>query len=291
VLLVHLPLVYLLGGRPRPLQFLAGLYEQGWLPIYLHLWFVAHLLLYCLAYVLWRRISASFEGAAMTPALPGHTAIICFVIGLSLITWLVRIWYPIDKWVPFLWVMPAEPAHLPQYVVFFATGAVSYRGDWFHRLSTAVGLIWLAIGVIAGGGIYVAYAIGSWSDLMAVGGSGLSSLIRSSWETLIAVGLSIGLIVTFRELFDRPNRLLKVMAAASFGAYIVHPAIVVTLQAAIANVAFVAFAKFVLVSLLGIAAAFTVARLASDVPGVRAVLATSSGNSRQFRKRNGVEST
>jgi hypothetical protein len=41
--------------------------------------------------------------------------------------------------------------------------------------------------------------------------------------SLIAVGLSVGLIVAFRELFDRSNRLLKMMAAASFGAYILHP--------------------------------------------------------------------
>jgi hypothetical protein len=32
---------------------------------------------------------------------------------------------------------------------------------------------------------------------------GALRLIRSSWETVIAVGLSVGLIIAFRELFDR----------------------------------------------------------------------------------------
>ena len=63
VLLVHLPVVYLLAGMPAPLQFLYGLYERGWQPIYAHLWFVAHLLLYCFAYSAWRRISQLSEGA------------------------------------------------------------------------------------------------------------------------------------------------------------------------------------------------------------------------------------
>jgi len=241
----------------------------------LHLWFVAHLLLYCFAYAALRRISESPEGAPKIP-LPSHAAIGFFIAALALVTWIVRIWYPVDKWVPFLWVMPAEPAHLPQYMAFFAVGVVAYRGDWFRKMSTTDGLSWLAVGMIASGGIYVAYAFGWWK--MAPGGLGLESLMRSSWETVIAVGLSAGLIIAFRELFDRPNRLLKVMAAASFGAYILHPPIVVALQAAIADVTLPAFAKFAVVSLLGTVVAFAIAYLAGRVPGIRAVLGATSGH-------------
>jgi hypothetical protein len=179
---------YLLGGVPAPLQFVEGLYQRGWQPIYLHLWFVAHLLLYCFAYTALRQISGLFEVAMRKVPLASHAGIASFIVALALITWLVRIWYPVDKWVPFLWIMPAEPAHLPQYVAFFAAGVIAYRGDWFRRMPMAAGLIWLAVGGIASGGIYVAYAFGQWSELMAIGGSGLPSLIRSSWETVIAVG-------------------------------------------------------------------------------------------------------
>jgi len=113
---------------------------------------------------------------------------------------------------------------------------------------------------------------------MAPGGLGLESVMRSSWETVIAFGLSTGLIIAFRELFDRPNHLLRVMAEASFGAYILHPAIVVVLQAAIADLMLGAFVKFAYVSLLGTAGAFAVAHLARQVPGIRVVLgATSDG--------------
>src|SRR5262249_32468429 len=119
VLLVHLPIVYLLAGMPAPLQFLRGLYERGWQPIYLHLWFVAHLSLYCFAYTAWRQIPERSKDSVRKLPLPSHAVIASFIVALALSTWLVRIWYPIDKWVPFLWVMPAEPAHLPQYMAFF----------------------------------------------------------------------------------------------------------------------------------------------------------------------------
>ncbi len=276
VLLVHLPAVYLTGSRPPPAEFIHRLYERGWQPIYLHLWFVAHLLLYSAVYVAWRQVVARSGQAPGKWPPPNHTAIAGFVVSLALITWIVRVWYPVDKWVPLLWVLPAEPAHLPLYVALFVAGIAAHRGDWFRLIPTTVGMIWLGVGVIASAGVYVVHAVGPWSALMGIGGLNLSSLVRSTWETVITAGLSVGLIVMFRELFHRPNRLLTAMAAASFGAYILHPAIVVALQASIQNIVLAAFAKFALVSVLATVLAFFLAQLSRKVPGLRAMLGTAS---------------
>jgi glucans biosynthesis protein C len=70
----------------------------------------------------------------------------------------------------------------------------------------------------------------------------------------------------------RPSRLLDITAAASFGAYILHPPIVVALQVMIQGFAIPALFKFLIVSLLGIVLAFAAAHWASNVPGVRAML-------------------
>jgi glucans biosynthesis protein C len=274
VLLVHLPVAYLTGSHPAPAEFISWLYARGWQPLYLHLWFVAHLMLYSAAYVAWRQLSARSANAPSRWPPPSHLAIAGFVIVLALATWTVRVWYPVDKWVPLLWVIPAEPAHLPQYVALFVVGIAAYRGDWFRKMPTDAGVIWLGIGLIASGGIYLAYALGQWNALMATGGLNLSSLLRSSWETVIAVSLSVGLIVAFRDLFNSPHRLLAVAATASFGAYILHPTIIVALQVAIANLSLPAFVKFVAVSVLGTTIAFALAHLSRKVPGLRAVLGT-----------------
>jgi surface polysaccharide O-acyltransferase-like enzyme len=271
VLLVHLPAAYLVSGHPAPATFVHGLYERGWQPIYLHLWFVADLLLYSAAYAAWRHLGTA-KLPAPRPSLPGHAVIAVFIVALALVTFIVRIRYPVDKWVPLLWIMPAEPAHLPQYVALFVAGIVAYRGDWFRNMPVRAGLLWLAIGLIASAAIYLAYATGSWRGLMAQGGFSSASLWRSILETIIAVSLCIGLIVAFREMCFRSSRLRTLLAAASFGAYILHPAIVVALQAAILSVALPAFAKFALVSVLGIMLAFGAAHLGGKVPGLRAVL-------------------
>jgi peptidoglycan/LPS O-acetylase OafA/YrhL len=278
VLFVQLPAAYLLAGRPPWPEFIHGLYERGWQPIYLHLWFVAQLLLYSAAYVALHGVVVGLHRDHWPP--PGHLAIVGFTLVLALITAVVRIWYPIDKWVPFLWIMPAEPAHLPQYVTFFAAGIVAHRGNWFRDMPTRTGLIWLAIGMIASAGIYLGWAFLPWRDVMATGGLSVSSLIRSSWESLIAVSLSVGLIVAFRELFDRPNRLLAAAAAASFGAYIIHPPIVVVAQMAMQGFALPALVKFVVVSLVGSALAFALAHLSSKVPGLRTILGTAGARGR-----------
>jgi hypothetical protein len=273
VLIIHLPAAYLTGSRP-PAEFIHWLYENGWQPIYLHLWFISHLLLYSTVYVAWREFAGRSTATAGRWSPPNHFAIAGFVVGLALVTWIVRIWYPVDKWVPLLWVIPAEPAHLPQYIAFFAAGVLAFRGDWFRAMPPRAGLLWLGVGLIASAGVYAAYAIGPWKDLMAIGGFNLPSLLRSAWETVIAVGLSVGLIVAFREMFAHANPIFGTLAAASFGAYILHPAIVVALQAGIAGLALPAFAKFAFVSAAGTILAFWLARLSSNVPGLRAVLGT-----------------
>jgi len=277
VLLVHLPALYLIDGRPALGPFARHLYAHGWQPIYLHLWFLAHLMLYSAAFVAWRQLVEGFKAAHPAWPPPGFAYIAGFVAALALITWIARLRYPIDDWVPLLWIMPAEPAHLPQYVALFAAGLAAQRGDWFRKMPTSAGLRWLAVGIIASSGIYLAYALGPWNTLMTAGGFSLASLIRSGWETLIAASLSIGLIVAFREMRCRPSRALAALSAASFGAYILHPAIVVALQVASLHVALPAIVKFAAVSALGTMLSFLLAHLAGKVPVVKAALGASSG--------------
>src|SRR6516164_8727040 len=147
-LLVQLPALYLLGSHSSALQFVQSLYDQAWFPLYAHLWFVAHLLLYSSVYVMWR---LAFKGSSAEPAytpLPSHAAIVGFVLALALVIWIVRIRYAVDVWVPFLWIMPAEPARLPQYIALFTVGVLAFRGDWLLRMPTKNGVIWLGVGLI-----------------------------------------------------------------------------------------------------------------------------------------------
>lgn len=271
-LLVQAPATYLLSGRPPLPEFVRLLYEPGWLPLYAHLWFIAHLLLYSAAYAAWRQLFNRPTRPAIYRPPPSVAAIAGFVMVLAFITWIVRIAYPVDEWVPLFWIIPAEPAHLPQYVAFFAIGIMARRNDWFLTMPLRTGVGCLGVGLVVAAGVYAAHLGGPLNELMSPGGFSLSALARSTWETAMAAGLSVGLVVVFRELIRRPSRQVDALAAASFGAYLIHPLIVMSLQAALLGVTLPVWAKFACVSGTGIGLSFGIARLAGLVPSLRGLL-------------------
>jgi glucan biosynthesis protein C len=275
-LAVNLPIVYLFGSRPPLVEFVRSLYDSGWQGVYLHLWFLGDLLLYSGVYVAWRTLRGRRSRPyRMWPA-PSNGAIVGFVVALSLVTWIVRWWYPVDTWVPLLFVVPAEPAHLPQYVSLFTLGVVAYRGDWLRRIPTAVGLTWLAVGVAASAGVFAVEATGRWNDVIANGGLNWPSLVRSAWEAVICAGLAVGLIVLFRQVFRGAYRFLAAMATSSYAAYIVHLYIVVAVQGAIEPVELPALVKFALVAVLGVVLAFGSGQLSRSAPALGVILGTAA---------------
>ncbi len=277
-LVLHVPLVFL-NESPRLSagEFGRSLYDDGFQSLYIHLWFLGHLLLYSVGYAAFRLVADRHtDRTRRTWSPPSHAAIVGFVVALALITWVVRWSFSMDEWVPLFFVLATEPAHLPQYVGLFALGVVAYRGDWLRRLPTATGMIWLAAGLLASAGL-AALRLASpdqYSDIVATGGFNWQSLLYSTWEALICAGLSVGLIVLFRTVFLRTNRVLVAMAAAGYAAYILHWLIVVGFQTGIADLDLPAFVKFGAVTALGVILAFGLGHLSRRVPGVRVILGT-----------------
>lgn len=276
MLVVHVPVVYLVESpRPSLGEFVSSLYESGWQNVYLHLWFLGHVLLYSLAYAAWRLVAERYaDRPSRTWSPPNHAAIVGFVLVLALITWVVRGWYSIDEWVPLFFVVAAEPAHLPQYLSLFALGVIAYRNNWLRQISTRVGMIWLSIGLVASAGYWALLLLAPDSNVTAGGGFNWQSLLYSTWESLICAGMVVGLIVLFRQVFRRTNRALVAMAAASYAAYIIHFMIVVFLQAGIEGLDLPALVKFGLVAILGVLLAFGVGHLSRRVRGLRMILGT-----------------
>ncbi|GAA2093597.1 hypothetical protein GCM10009841_03470 [Microlunatus panaciterrae] len=275
-LVVHVPVFYLIESQPPLGEFVRSLYAGGWFGVYLHLWFLGHLLLYSAVYVAWRRVSDRVDRVPRRWRPPGHPAILVFAVGLAAVTWVVRWWYSVDEWVPLFGVLAAEVAKLPQYVSLFVLGIAAYRGDWFRRIPTMVGAIWLAVGLLATLVMVAVQAFGRWDDVLATGGVDARSLLRSTLEAFICAGLSVGLVVLFRQVFHKPSRLLAALATASYAAYILHLWIVIGLQVAIEGLELPAFVKFGVVTVLGIVLAFGIGHLSGKVPGVRLLLGTGS---------------
>lgn len=218
-----------------------------------HLWFIEHLLLYTLLYVIFRFLIKKSSTTEIKCKFPGHVKILLFTSVVAIVTFAIRIWYPIDHWVGFLGFIQTEFAHVPQYVGFFIAGLIAARRGWMENIPRSIGVTWLAIGVIL--------ALIMYSGVLRffqTGGYSWGSLAFSVYETFLCSALCIGLIYLFHEKFSKTNVLLSHLSSHSFTVYVIHVPVVVALQFAFENLGISAYAKFGLVTLFGIIFSFVI---------------------------------
>jgi peptidoglycan/LPS O-acetylase OafA/YrhL len=263
--LVFGPLIWFWSGSSG--NFFAwyfGTYIGRWQIESGHLWFVAQLLAYSLLYALWRIFVP--HGARPRPA-PRDTAILVFAVALAIADLLVRTVYPQDRWIDILWIIPAEPAHLPQYASLFVVGVVAGYGGWFTSLDSGVGTRWFVIGLIAFGitGTALAFEgnLPAWLSLQTIWGVA---------EAFVCVGMILGLTVFFRRYCAKPGRWLERLDGNVYGVYLIHWFLVIVIQAAILNLDLPATIKFLIVTVIGVIASFAITALARQIPAVRRVV-------------------
>ena len=279
-LLTFGPLTYFMeytahGGQLSFLQYFIREYLGKWQVEIAHMWFVAHLLMYAIGYSLWRSLTKRRIPAFKSNlSVPTHQAILAYTLGLAIITAVVRIWYPIDRWKDLLFVVPAEIAHLPQYLSLFIVGIVAYRRDWFRRLSTNTGMIWLWIGTIAAVARYAYSLVGRrfLPSITAGGGPNWRSLVSSTWEAFICVGLCVGLLVLFRDSFNKRGKFLSILSDGSYTVYIIHLFVVIGLQFGLVGSTLPPFVKFTLVTLIGVPLCFALSYLIKKLPFTKKIL-------------------
>jgi len=219
-----------------------------------HLWFLEHLLIFSAGYVILQMIRKDrAEGKPSQINPPGYLSIIVFALALAVVTGIVRIWYPIDKWVYLLGFIRVAFADVPRDLSFFIIGVLAYDRGWFQRFPTRDGYIWLLIGVTLAG-FWYAYSLGL-KDILPINGITMD-IIRLIWEMLLCFGFCIGLTVLFREKFNFQGQIGKAMAQGQYAAYIFHVLFVLLIQFLVINMAIPPFAKFTLVTLAAVPATF-----------------------------------
>jgi len=236
-----------------------------------HLWYVEHLLIFSLFYavvrLLWRR---PIDATPAKPRPPSHRAIVLFALALAVVSGVVRIWYPIDRWIGFLGFIQVAFADVPRDLSFFLLGILAYRRQWFLGMPTRMGLVWLAVGL----GASVVWYVFSLGHLWRVFHITRESMvfIYPVWEALLCCGMCIGLIVLFREALNVQGRWGRTMAANQYAAYLFHVPVVILVQLAVAGAVLSPFTKFVLVTAVGVPLTFLLSAAVRMPAFVRRVL-------------------
>jgi hypothetical protein len=231
---------------------------------------------YTLAYLGWRwaavrrrgdRVAATATGRAW---IPGHGAIVAFTLAIAAATFVIRLRYPLDTWVPLLGFVQSEPARIASYGAFFTAGLLAARKDWVALLPASIGYAWLALGGALGALPFAAGGIGALG--FDSGGATLRALAGAIYESFLCTSLCVGLLVLFRERLASTHALLRSLSASSYAVYILHVPIVVALQFAFAGANLPALLVFGVVCALAIPISFAVAEVLRRMPGFRSVL-------------------
>jgi glucans biosynthesis protein C len=232
-----------------------------------HMWFVEHLLVYAVLYVIMRSLlqKPRSSPSVATPLRARLWVIIAYILVLGLVTYLMRkSWgFPINRWILFLGFIQIEPAHLVQYASLFFIGILAYRWSLLGSITTPRNILWLAPGI----GIYAATIV-----TLYIADYQRAFIAWEFKEALLCVGACIGLLALFRTSFNGTGRIMQILSENVFGAYILHVPIVVALQYAFDPVQAGAFTLFVIVSLLSIPGSFLASFLIRLIPGMTRVL-------------------
>ncbi len=241
------------------------------------LWFVEALLVFSILYAIGRIF---FKGNSMVvseeqgrvPALENRS-IVVFALGLSLATYVVRLFWPVGWW----WEPPhQELAHFPQYIAFFAVGILAYRYGWFERVTSAQARPWRWIALVLVPLLPVlAVASGVLSgepNTEAAGGFTWLSLAYSLWEGFMGTAMVMIMLVWFRDRFNRQGWLVKQMSSASYAVYVLHPLVIVPLAIALSGIQMSLDLKFILVAPLAVALSFLIGFCVQRLPLVRHIL-------------------
>ena len=236
-----------------------------------HLWFVEHLLIFAVFYWLWRLLPFSRRKTTTAPARPpGSAQIAAFAVALAAVTFVVRLWYPIDRWIAFLHFIQVAFADVPRDLAFFVIGIVAYRRNWFSSIPKKTGMSWLAVGCAASATCCLLCLTGH--VFFKAGGPGLGAFVFDLWEAFLCCGLCIGLTVLFRERLNFQGRLARDLAASTYAVYLLHVPVLVPLQYAFGNASLGPLTKFFLVTLITIPATFAISSALRRAPLARAVL-------------------
>ncbi len=234
-----------------------------------HLWFLQHLLIYSACYAaLWATWKGLRTRNQNGGKIPGHLTIVASVVVLVIVTLIVRIWYPRDRWILFLGFIQTMVADVPRDLSFFVIGLAAYHNDWFRKFPTRKGIIWSSIGATATILAFVTNV--PYGNINSV--HEWFSQENPFWEMFLCFGIIIGLMILFREKFNSQNGFGRNLARSTYGVYLFHVPILISLQYLFGRASLNPSVKFVFVSIMGVPLTFTLIYLLRKLPVTRRII-------------------
>lgn len=233
-------------------------------------WFAAALLLFTLIYVACRKL---FTIRTYRPLkAPDLTTVLWFALGLGIISFLVRIIFPVG------WVLKPvgfQLGHFPQYIALFIIGLLAAQNNWFEQLSDkmvrplkrSAYLCLLFFPVF----FFIALKLNTPISYFT-GGFHWQALIYALWEQWIAISILTALLIIGKKSWNTTSKLSRQSARSSFAVYILHPLVIVVITLVFRNWQVDAAVKLLVVAPLTVLFSFLLGSLVILIPGVKRII-------------------
>jgi len=150
-------------------------------------------------------------------------------------------------------------------------GIVASGRNWFFTLTPRMGRDWSLIALLATliagpvfGGVIPGIESAGWFSWLAFGGA--------LWDSLMVVGVGMGLLVLFRQRWNHQGRVAKGLAASVYTVYLIHPVVLVGFAYAFHVVALYPLLKWGIAVLITIPLCFLISGVIRRIPLVKRVL-------------------
>jgi len=241
-----------------------------------HLWFLQALLIFAIIYVVYRYFADRKPSKKMfqyyQDRFPPNTALILSIIVLTVLTFLVRLKFPVGDW-----TFRLQLANFVHYIFSFFVGILAQRGDWFNRLTKKQARQWGIVSLIVIPMILVLMVVGGLLEnetniVKFFGGMHWQGFGYVLWETILFIGITVFLLYFFRERFSKAGSLLRFMAENVYTVYIIHLTLLWGLNIVFLSVDIPTILKFFIVSLITIPLSFVISSLIRKIPYAKRVL-------------------
>jgi hypothetical protein len=214
------------------------------------MWFLTVLLILTAGYTLWRQIIKAETLRKYLKeeyTIPNYLKLLLLGIILGILTFIIRLFFPIGEvtlGIPFAFSI--------QYAMMFIVGVISFRNDWFQKVTNSQMKQWTItiLALVIFFTLYVIIALAfageqAFSDLQ--GGFTLSSLIFSVVDNIICVAMIFVLIPLFRARFNNQGNLIRNLSDNAYHMYLVHAPILVIVSLAFSIIALPLLAKLIII--------------------------------------------
>jgi peptidoglycan/LPS O-acetylase OafA/YrhL len=237
------------------------------------LWFAQALLIFSLAYCVWRAVAgAPLAAAERKPSpVPAYGRWLASAIGVGAAALAIRQFVPTG-----VNIFGLQLGYFATYIFLFAVGIAAWRYNWLRQLSRKNVWPWIVTLIIAWPIMPVAAVIArsahNASKLDFSGGLSWPAIVYAFWEPFVAWGLIAAWLLFSRRYMNRESKLWAWLGRRAYAVYIIHPPVLVTVSMLLRGWAAPALVKFGVTGTLACAATWLIADPLVRLPGVRRVV-------------------